>query len=116
MDYYLHNENNFPSNISDIGMMGVQNYANIGIPPYLGMISNVGINYYPYMTNTVKFTSKLKAQNNGLEFENGDKFIGEFSVVLEKGTIEYKNGDVYEGEFSMSKRNGNGKMIYKNGN
>ena len=50
-----------------------------------------------------------------MEYENGDKYEGEFKNNLKegKGIMNYNNGDIYDGEWKNDLRDGKGKMIYE---
>ena len=60
-----------------------------------------------------------KKDNNKIEYENGNYYIGEDinGIPNGKGILYYKNGNIaYEGNFINGKWEGQGKYIWENGN
>ena len=51
-------------------------------------------------------------------YENGDKYVGEFSDGMRNGngTYTYANGNKYKGLWREDKKNGKGEFIFRNGN
>mgnify|MGYP001198064306 CR=1 FL=1 len=51
-------------------------------------------------------------------YENGDKYVGEFSDGMRNGngTYTYANGNKYKGLWIEDKKNGKGEFIFPNGN
>ena len=59
----------------------------------------------------------IKKQDGKLQFNNGNKYEGDFKNDKPdgKGTHHYNNGERYEGAWSNGECNGNGVYFFNNG-
>ena len=64
-----------------------------------------------------EWVNDIKEGNGIMKYNNGDLYVGEWAndMKIGNGIMKYENGDKYDGEWANDIKEGKGKMKYENG-